>query len=544
MTRAAAAGARTQDDSVHIPRDILDFAENQHYLGLTLSVAQRVLLKAIYGLPLDGKDGLGRAVSTEDDEWAVFAACTGRTAYTPGTPVEQVTVIAGRRSGKDSRIAAPIALYEALYTAVTSDTGEPIVVPLVAMNERGARIAFKYIAGYANRRPRISRWVHDERTTKLVVENAVTGAEIEIMCFACKAASLRGWSIPAIVMDEVAFFSIEAGLEKDEEVQTAAEGAGIHFARQIIVKISSPAAKRGLLFTDSEAYWGVNDAEVLVWKADSRTMNPAINQERIDRARRRNPDAARSEYDAEFRADLETFLPRELLELATMPGRRELAPVADVRYVVGIDPTGGTGTDAFTLAIVHLEWRDRPVIVQDVMRGWRRSKKAALNLKATVAEIAALCARYGVHTGTGDAYAGDWPAQEFRDTGFTYEKAEVDKAGAFLELQPWLARGDIELLDQADLKHEASLLEKRNTLRGKKPAIGHPKGGHDDYPNALALAVAKLAGTRHGAVAVPVAAGRAPVDGADPHAAADQRFWGGARTRFWNGMRAQAAAQN
>ena len=488
-----------------VPRDgipsIVEFVEHREYLGLSISVAQRVLLKAIYGLPL-----------ADAEELAMFRECTGRTEYL-GQPMDQVTVIAGRRSGKDSRIAAPIAIYEALYgswgeVAVSAPPGEPIVIPIIANNERNAQIAFKYIAGYVRRHKRLNAHCHDERRAILVLEHAVAvdkeghHPEIELACYPCTKASARGWSVPAALMDEVAFFAMEAGLEKDEEVQVALEGAGIHYARQIIVKISTPAGKRGLLYEDQKKYWGVNDAAVLVWKAPSLLMNPAINAARVSQVRTRNPDAARSEYDAEFRADVETFLPMDLIQAATVEGRHELGPVEGVDYIAAVDPTGGTGSDAYTLSVVHLAWRDgRPWIIQDVVRGWARVRGGdALNLQQTTHEVAELLKLYRIYTVEGDAYAGDWPAQAFRDEGITYTKSERDKAAAFLEFQPWMARGDIELLDHEQQNREMSLLERKTTLREKKPAIGHPKGGHDDYPNALAQAVAKRASALHAAI--------------------------------------------
>ena len=109
-----------------VPREgipeILEFVEHKEYLGLSLSVAQRVLLKAIYGEALEG-----------EEEWAIWRQCTGRERYlyTAARRPAQVTVIAGRRSGKDSRIAAPVAIYEAVYGEVAglaADTGEPVVV--------------------------------------------------------------------------------------------------------------------------------------------------------------------------------------------------------------------------------------------------------------------------------------------------------------------------------------------------------------------------------------------------------------------------------
>ena len=76
---------------------VIEFVRDAQLLGLTVSDAQETLLRAIYGLPLsEGQLGLWRT-------------CTGRETY-PEKPFSEVTVIAGARAGKDSRIAAPVVL--------------------------------------------------------------------------------------------------------------------------------------------------------------------------------------------------------------------------------------------------------------------------------------------------------------------------------------------------------------------------------------------------------------------------------------------------
>ena len=70
---------------------IVEFVKDPQLLGLELSDAQECLLRAIYGLPLS------------TDQLALWAACTGREAYS-GEPYAEVTVVAGARAGKDSGI--------------------------------------------------------------------------------------------------------------------------------------------------------------------------------------------------------------------------------------------------------------------------------------------------------------------------------------------------------------------------------------------------------------------------------------------------------
>jgi hypothetical protein len=62
-------------------------------------------------------------------------------------------VLAGARSGKDSRIAAPIVTYEALFGRHEAQLakGERGTIALVAQDLRASRIAYTYIKDYLTR---------------------------------------------------------------------------------------------------------------------------------------------------------------------------------------------------------------------------------------------------------------------------------------------------------------------------------------------------------------------------------------------------------
>src|SRR5262249_389692 len=116
---------------------IIEFVTDPQLLGLAISPAQEALLRAIYALPMS-EEGLG-----------LYRACTG--PETPPTaPVGEVTVVAGARSGKDSRIAGPVVCYEAIFGGHERHLarGERGVVALVAQDQRATRIAFSYIQNY------------------------------------------------------------------------------------------------------------------------------------------------------------------------------------------------------------------------------------------------------------------------------------------------------------------------------------------------------------------------------------------------------------
>jgi hypothetical protein len=235
-------------------------------------------------------------------------------------------------------------------------------------------------------------------------------------------------------------------------------------------------------------------------------MNPSLRAERLERERRLDPLRYAREYEAVFADDLEAFLPSDWVDRAVTSGRRELPPRPDVRYVAAVDPSGG-GADAFTLAIVHAEGQGTERrVVHDVIRGWSRRGSETVDLEDVVSEIAALVKRYRISTVHGDRYAAGWVRERFRAEGIRYHEAEVrtpsdpdatrylDKSLAYLEVEPLFSEGRIELLDHAQLARELKLLERRPRAGGRT-VIDHPPGGHDDFANALALAIVLCART-------------------------------------------------
>lgn len=125
------------------PFTIVRFVTEPEFLGLSISPAQETLLRACYGLPLT------------EEQFDIFRACTGRTLYHQGHSFREVTIISGARSGKDSRIACPIAIYEALLGGHDKRLakGEVAIIPLVAQDKTAAQIAFGYIKDYLTESP-------------------------------------------------------------------------------------------------------------------------------------------------------------------------------------------------------------------------------------------------------------------------------------------------------------------------------------------------------------------------------------------------------
>ena len=70
------------------------------------------------------------------------------------------------------------------------------------------------------------------------------------------------------------------------------------------------------------------DGDVLVIQAPTRALNTTVPQEVIDRAYADDEASARAEFGAQFRLDVESFVSRDAVDKAVIPGRFGVAPRA------------------------------------------------------------------------------------------------------------------------------------------------------------------------------------------------------------------------
>jgi hypothetical protein len=245
----------------------------------------------------------------------------------------------------------------------------------------------------------------------------------------------------------------------------------------MLLCLSSPYAKKGALYQNYKDYYGKDNSEVLVWHADTRTMNSTVRQSVIEKAYERDPESAKAEYGAEFRSDIESFISREVVEQCVVHERYEMPPITGMRYNAFVDPSGGS-KDSMTLAISHVENKRK---ILDVIREVR----PPFNPDSVVNEFADLLKQYGLNTVTGDRYGGVWPESKFREHGITYKAAGKVKSDLYKEMLPLINSGEVELLDSKKLISQIFNLERR-TARSGKDSIDHPVGAHDDLANSVA----------------------------------------------------------
>jgi hypothetical protein len=431
--------------------------------------AWRALLAAFYGLVLS------------DDERAMLQVITGRAEPFLGS-FSELWLAMGRRGGK-SQVAALIAVYEAAFKDHRDKlaAGEWATVMLLAADRQQARTLLRYVRGLFEH-PLLAPLV--TRETESSIELGGTRTIIEITTASHRAT--RGYTLAAAIADEIAFW-FHDGASPDRAIIQAIRPALATLGGRLLA-LSSPYAKRGILWDTYKAHYGGDSARVLMAQAPSRTMNPTLPQSVIDEAMRDDPEAARAEYLAEFRAGISTFLDVELLEDCTRQKPLELPPCSGIPYHAFVDPAGG-GEDEFTLSIAHPEGEH---FVIDLVRG-RKGSPAD-----TVAEFATILKRYNIKRVTGDRYAGRWPRDEFDKHGIVYDVAEQDRSGLYLELLAAVNSGRVQLPPCAMVKRQLAALERR-TSRSGRDIIDHPPGGHDDRANAVAGVIATMP-KRYGAV--------------------------------------------
>jgi hypothetical protein len=205
---------------------------------------------------------LWRKVSLE-----LYQQATGRETP-PGAPAREVYLICGRRAGK-SRIAAAIAVYEALFPRVKLAPGEVGTVALIAVDRDTARVLLEYVRHILEASPVLRREVSESLAQEIRLKKRRV---IQVMT--ASAASVRGRTYLACVLDELAFFRNAEGLANDTEVVRSLR-PGLATTGGKLVGLSSPYARSGLLWETYRRYHG-QEGDVLVWQAPTLTMNPTL----------------------------------------------------------------------------------------------------------------------------------------------------------------------------------------------------------------------------------------------------------------------------
>lgn len=282
-----------------------------------------------------------------------------------------------------------------------------------------------------------------------------------------------------MVCDELAYYRSSEGFPTDTEMlRSCRPTLGTTGGRLII--LSSPYAQNGALYELHRRHYGQDSNNVLVWQASAPQMNPTLSRDYLARMEL-DPEAYRSEVLGEFRAGVSTLLDPEAIAACVDVGVKERVFEPGTRYVGFADPASGSGKDAFTIGIAHV---DGQRAVLDVMRAW----KPPFNPSGVITEASDLLKCYGLGEVTGDRYAPGFVSEGFRGNGINYRPSEKDRSALYLELLLSVNAGRVVLLDDAEMLRELRGLERRRGPSGQD-RVDHRPGAHDDRANSAAGAL-------------------------------------------------------
>jgi hypothetical protein len=425
----------------------------------------RAFLAALFALPMS------------ESEAEVYRACTGRSGL-PDRPFREAWLICGRRSGKSFTMAL-IAAFLGCFRNYRPylGPGEKATVMVIAADRRQAKQVLRFMRGLLSA-PVLAKRVVGDTADSIELEGDVT---LEVVT---ASHAVRGYSVAAALVDELAFFPSDDASVSGSEIIAAIRPAMLTIPDSLLICASSPYARKGPLWDAFRRYHGKDDAPVLVWQAPTLVMNPSVPSRVIDEAFEADPASAAAEYNAIFRTDIESYISIEAVLACVASGVRERPPQPDVWYTAFVDPSGGSA-DSMTLCIAH---RQDDLIVVDAIR----ERKPPFSPDDVCGEFAALLKSYRCTRVSGDRYAGEWPRERLRTRDIGYEVAERPKSDLYRDLLPLINARQIDLIDDKRLVAQLVGLERR-TARSGRDSIDHAPNGHDDVCNAVAGVAGLLA---------------------------------------------------
>ena len=395
----------------------------------------------------------------------------------------------GRRSGK-GRIAAVVGTFEATVNAAAHlavvPPGEQVSVVIVATSQKQARLVHRYIRSFL-RVPALAPLVTRDTDDEIELSNGIV-----IMTLPCHAASVRGYGIAVLILDEAAWFAGRDGSPLDpKEIWDALAPATAQFPERRVIVTSTPRWSVGW-FADLVGLAASGQfPDMQTWHATTADMNPSIPVSFLEEERAKDPPAFRREYEAEFDSGIGAVFEGDLVRAAVREGRDILPPIPGRRYVIAVDPAF-TG-DTFAAIVGHAEPDGRVVV--DQVRGWRGTRGSPVAVDATLDEITTLAAAYEHASVVTDQFSAEPIRQGLVRRGLDVTAipwtSEL-KVDAVASVRRCLYAGRLEIPNHRGLISELVTLEQRPTPSGR-PRIAAPGRSHDDYATALLALVLELA---------------------------------------------------
>lgn len=474
-----------------------------------LSFPQQCVLKLFYGVELSKRRINEINGFSELDYWSIFHDCVERdslgypTKVLEGAPeyvpqeYREGWFIFGRRGGKTDAIASTVVAYEALLGG-HEDRLRPRQQGIcfqIAQDLRLARNSLHFIRAAIESSPLLEKEIVQITADRIDFKNRFT-----IACVPATLKSVRGYSSPVSVMDEVGVWYQESeSANPDYQIYDALSPGQVQFPDRKIIGISTPWNKSGLLYKYHEAgtegwkyklsalregYQGV-----CVLKGPTAVLgNKLVERDFLQKEKDRNPTAFEREMLAEFQDSISGFIPSVLVNEAIDHGTHAREYNPKFNYYAACDPA--FKRDAFAFCVLHNE---NGVITVDRVERMLPPHGVPLNPAAVLDVIIPLMKAYRVQLLYSDQYHLESFSQLTRERGF--EVIEIpftskSKAELYGNLQQLFLQKKIKLVDDYELIRELKSLE-RTLTSGGAMSVNAPAGQHDDLATVVVIAAAQ-----------------------------------------------------
>lgn len=460
-----------------------------HGFGLaTATPVQRAICRIVDGRPLGELAEHPRVVAAVGgiDAAAYLSA-------PPGRP-RKIYNISGIRGAKSLTLAAIATAASQRIDLSFLGAGEVPRFSILSTSMDIAQVSFNdHLVGKILASDVLKKLVLDEPKSDSLLLRHPSGRPVEIKVVAgARAGStlVARWSA-GLAADEAPRMHGDEAVVNFEDSVRAVEGRLLPGAQ--ILAWGSPWAPQGPVYDTVMARFGKPGPDLVVIRAPAYDLNPRLwTPEECERMRRENPDAYRTDVEAEFAdADAALFSSVEV-ERAIRRGLPELPYRQGRCYVAAMDPA--TRGNAWTVVVGHQEGGR---LVVDAARQWRGSKADPLDPRAVLAEIAALLRGYDLSAADTDQLGYDFVAALAQDVGLELNQvawSASNKTEAFDALRRRLSTGALELPPDPYVRADLVAVRRRVTVGGVQihlPSTGD--GRHSDYAPPLArLAVQHL----------------------------------------------------
>ncbi|MBA7528326.1 hypothetical protein ES705_20509 [subsurface metagenome] len=448
--------------------NIIEFAEGKDYLNISFAKrpAQKVVLKALYGLPLD------------KEELKIFNILTkNKGKYRPGTELLELIACLGARSGK-SFLVSIVALYEGTrdrWKKYVAKGENPYIVIIATRQKQAEAIIQTNCSRMLSDSPILKKMIKDTFQTELTLINGV-----KILSLPCNSTAGRGLPICVFILDEIAFYRIE-GVKADEVIFNSLRPRQAQFPTCKMLMISTAGSKQGLFFSTFDQGFRIQDR--LTIQGTTEFCNPVIPREFLDKEKSRDIDNFNREFQAEFSEKIESFFPYELIE-------RPFTLAGDIKYksgniyYMGFDQSGLSGKDRFSMTIGHSE---KETVIIDIVRSWTTK-----DLESIINDIKELKNEYHINKALVDKYAIGYVRNSFKKINLEIE-TRAGLPEIYVIMKSLIMKDKLNLPDRADLKagmrNTLAIYSKSNSL-----SIYHERGseGHADELDSCCTCISAI----------------------------------------------------